>query len=69
MDNAIHIEVEVVYGGDVFATGAETPVEYVWVLVCEPAEHFGDTVEGRGRVDRANRDMLDWSAVCSWHGG
>ena len=45
VDDAIHIEVEVINGRDVFAPGAETAVEDVGVLICEPAEHFGDSVE------------------------
>ena len=45
VDDTVHVEVEVVNGGDVFAGGAETTVEDVGVLIGEPAKHFGDAVE------------------------
>lgn len=48
VDYAVHVEVEVVDGGDVVAifaaAGAETSIEDVGVLIGEPAEHFGDAV-------------------------
>ena len=45
MDDAVHVKVEVIDGWDVFAAGAEAAVQDVGVLVGEPAEHFGDTVQ------------------------
>ncbi len=43
MDDAVHVEVEVVDWGEGVTGGGETTVEDVGVLVCEPAEHFGDS--------------------------
>mmetsp|Transcript_20651 Transcript_20651/g.43398 ORF Transcript_20651/g.43398 Transcript_20651/m.43398 type:complete len:218 (+) Transcript_20651:1816-2469(+) len=51
VDDAVHVEVEVVDWGD-GGGGTKAPVEDVGVLVCEPAEHFGDAEESGGRGGR-----------------
>ena len=52
VDDPVHVQIEVVDGGD-GRPGPEPAVQYVGILVGEPAEHLGYAEEGGGGGGRA----------------
>ena len=68
VDDAVHVEVEVVDGGDGLG-GAEAAVEDVGVLVGQPAEHFGDAKEGGGAAAAGCGGWADGAGAGCVEGG
>ena len=53
VDDPVHVQVEVVDGG-YGRTGPKSTIQYVGILVGEPAEHLGYAEEGGGGGGRAS---------------